>query len=60
MNVDAALALVDDWLAQPNVEVVTPGNGHWGVPRALLTDTSATGNLTSGGTPCRTRDRARR
>ena len=44
---DRALAFVDEWLAQPNVSVVTPGAGRWPVLRKLLRDTGTAGNLTS-------------
>jgi hypothetical protein len=42
-----ALAYVDSWLAQPNVEPVGPGPTHWRVLRNLLRSTGTAGNLTS-------------
>lgn len=44
---DQALGYVDPWLAQPFVEVVTPGAGHWTILRNLLLAAGTAGNLTS-------------
>lgn len=42
-----ASAIVDDWLAQPSVEVVAPGDRHWEILRALLHEVGTAGNLTN-------------
>ena len=47
LHVDDALAYVDSWLAQPAVELVVPGPGHWSILRALLGASGTAGNLTS-------------
>jgi toxin-antitoxin system PIN domain toxin len=47
LSVEDAAAFIDDWLAQPNVELVSPGNRHWSILRALLLDAGTAGNLSS-------------
>lgn len=47
MPVDDAIAFVDEWLGQPFVELVLPGDGHWGILRSLLRASGTAGNLTS-------------
>ncbi len=47
LTVERALAYVDGWLAQPFVEPVAPGEGHWPLLRTLLAATGTAGNLTS-------------
>ena len=42
-----AMAFVDEWLAQPYVTAVSPGEGHWTILRKLLKDAGTAGNLTS-------------
>ena len=44
---EAALAYVDEWLAQPFVRTVVPGKRHWAILKALLEATGSAGNLTS-------------
>jgi toxin-antitoxin system PIN domain toxin len=44
---EAALAFVDEWLSQPYVEAVGPGENHWAVLRKLLKAAGTAGNLTS-------------
>jgi toxin-antitoxin system PIN domain toxin len=44
---EAALAYVDDWLAQPYVTAVVPGEHHWAILKTLLEATGSAGNLTS-------------
>ncbi len=46
-RVDDALALVDQWLAQPVVTIAEPGDAHWRVLRTLLSDGGRGGNLTT-------------
>ena len=41
------MAFVDEWLAQPYVRAVGPGEGHWTILRKLLRDSGTAGNLTS-------------
>ena len=47
LSVEQAVAFVDDWLAQPYVTLVGPGDGHWLVLRNMLIAGGAAGNLTS-------------
>ncbi len=42
-----AIAFVDAWLAQPNVELVGPGPHHWPLFRGLVQSSGTAGNLTS-------------
>jgi uncharacterized protein len=44
---ERAMAFVDEWLAQPYVRTVSPGEGHWAILRKLLRDSGTAGNLTS-------------
>lgn len=44
---ERAMAYVDEWLAQPYVRAVGPGEGHWTILRKLLRDSGTAGNLTS-------------
>jgi hypothetical protein len=44
---ERAMAFVDEWLAQPYVSAVGPGQGHWPILRKLLRDSGTAGNLTS-------------
>lgn len=47
LSVERALGYVDEWLEQPFVESVGPGEKHWALLRTLLAATGAAGNLTS-------------
>ena len=40
-----ATAIVDEWLEQPNVDVLAPGERHWGILRKLLPEAQARGPL---------------
>jgi uncharacterized protein len=42
-----AMAFIDEWLAQPYVRAVSPGEGHWAILGKLLRDSGTAGNLTS-------------
>ena len=44
---DAALDYVDEWLRQPFVKPVGPGEQHWPILQNLLKASGAAGNLTS-------------
>jgi toxin-antitoxin system PIN domain toxin len=44
---DAALALVDGWLALPSVVVLNPTERHAGILRGLLQEAGTAGNLTT-------------
>jgi hypothetical protein len=47
LDVDDAVSYVDEWIAQPTVEIVVPGPGHWNIFRSLLRSAGTAGNLTS-------------
>lgn len=47
LAVERALAFVDEWLAQPCVRAVAPGEGHWAVLRNLVRAAGTAGNLAS-------------
>ncbi len=42
-----AIAIVDSWLARPNVVRLDPGDRHWQILSSLLTEAGAAGNLTT-------------
>lgn len=42
---DVVIAMVDTWLAQPNVVTLGPGKEHWRVVQELIAATQASGNL---------------
>ncbi len=42
-----AMALIDEWLAHPNVELIVPGEHHWSILRALLAESGSAGNLST-------------
>jgi uncharacterized protein len=44
---EEALQTVEEWLAQPNVRVLTPGEGHWALLRRVIVEASASGPLVS-------------
>lgn len=45
MKVEEAVAYLDEWLALPNVELVTPGLHHWEIFRNLIAQCGTAGNL---------------
>ena len=47
LPVAAAIGYVQDWLRQPCVEAVAPGEHHWSILCRLLEATGTAGNLTS-------------
>jgi hypothetical protein len=47
LSAEQALAVVDEWLAQPAVVTIAPGPEHWRILRELLTATGIAGNLTT-------------
>lgn len=44
---DQAIAIVDGWLARPNVIPLAPGEAHWGTLRGVLAQVGTAGNLTT-------------
>ena len=47
LTVAQAIGFVDEWLAQPYVILVAPGDAHWPILKNLLLDAGAAGNLTA-------------
>lgn len=47
LSVEDAVAVVDGWLAQPGVRLVSPGGEHWRILRSLLVSSGTAGNLTT-------------
>lgn len=47
LSADQAVAFIDEWLAQPYVEMIGPGAAHWSLLKKLLREVGAAGNLTS-------------
>jgi toxin-antitoxin system PIN domain toxin len=45
LEVDAALAIVEGWLEQENVEILYPGTDHWRFFRRMLLDGRASGDI---------------
>ena len=47
LDIEAASAVVNEWLAIPVVRPVVPGIAHWSIFRQLIEQTGAGGNLTT-------------
>ena len=47
LSAEQAVGFIDEWLAQPYVELVNPEAGHWALLKKLLNEVGAAGNLTS-------------
>lgn len=47
LPVDQALEIVDGWLSQPHVALLTPKARHWSILRSLLAESGTAGNLTT-------------
>jgi toxin-antitoxin system PIN domain toxin len=44
-TVEEAAAIVDQWLAQPNVRLLAPGDRHWSILRPAMVDGQVRGPL---------------
>ncbi len=44
---EAAIALVEEWIALPNARLVTESDEHWRILRDLLAEAGTAGNLTT-------------
>ncbi len=42
-----AVAIIDAWLAHPNIRAVSEADDHWSVLRRMIDDAGTAGNLTS-------------
>jgi len=47
LSIEEAAAIVDQWLAQSNVDVLEAGEQHWALLRQTLVDGQASGSLVS-------------
>ena len=47
LSIEHAVAFIDEWLAQPYVSLIGPGETHWPVLKNLLIGGGAAGNLTT-------------
>jgi len=47
LSLDQAAQLVDEWLEQPNVRVLSPGDEHWILLRRMIVEGQASGALIS-------------
>jgi hypothetical protein len=47
LSPERAIRFVDEWLRQPFVKLVGPGENHWPILRGLLAASGTAGNLTS-------------
>ena len=47
LSAESAIGYVDEWLAQPYVIAIGPGEQHWPILRNLMTASGTAGNLTS-------------
>jgi toxin-antitoxin system PIN domain toxin len=45
LTVEMSLNIVDGWLAQPNVQLLSPQSSHWKILRSLLVESGTAGNL---------------
>jgi uncharacterized protein len=46
-SVEEVSRTVDEWLEQPNVRLLTPGDDHWPLLRKMMVEGQATGPLVS-------------
>jgi hypothetical protein len=44
-TVEEAAAIVDQWLAQPNIRLLAPGDRHWSILRPAMVDGQVRGPL---------------
>ena len=47
LSLERAINFVDDWLAQPYVRAIGPGEHHWQILRSLLKTSGTAGSLVS-------------
>lgn len=45
--VEQAVQIVEEWLRQPNVQILVPGDRHWPVLRRMIVEGRASGPLVS-------------
>jgi uncharacterized protein len=47
VTVEQAVQIVEEWLQQPNVQILAPGDQHWSVLRRMIVEGRASGPLVS-------------
>lgn len=47
LTIEQAIQIVDGWLAQPNVKLISPAESHWDNFRSMLKAANAGSNLTT-------------
>lgn len=47
LTVEQAAETVEEWLAQPNVRILAPGDEHWSVLKRMMVEGQASGPLVS-------------
>ncbi len=47
LSPEQATGFIDEWLARPNVSMITPGSGHWAILKSLIRQAGTAGNLTT-------------
>jgi toxin-antitoxin system PIN domain toxin len=46
-TIEEAAQIVQEWLEQPNVRIIVPGDGHWSVLKRMIVEGQASGPLVS-------------
>ena len=47
LPVERAIEFIDEWLAQPYVTLISPGDAHWPILKNLILEAGSAGNLIS-------------
>ncbi len=47
ISVEQAVQIVEEWIQQPNVQILVPGDRHWSVLRRMILEGRASGPLVS-------------
>ena len=47
LTVEQAVEIVEEWLAQPNVRILAPGDEHWSMLKRMMVEGRALGPLVS-------------
>ena len=47
VTLDLAVGVVDEWLKEPHVRIIVPGDGYWPLLRQMIVDGQASGPLVS-------------
>lgn len=45
VSVEQAISIVDEWLAEPAIHLIRPGEGHWPILQRMLRAVKVGGNL---------------